>query len=142
MKRTILIIVLALLVGATVLVARDGTKAALRVAQGSVSFAKAINFKSPAIYPFSIAAGDLNNDGFPDLGVMGQNPENLLHALGTGDGHVGHWSHDGRVEGGGNVLFADVDLDGNLDAVTMSADVVVAFGQGNGHFKGSVVLRN
>lgn len=99
----------------------------------SVSFARAITFKSPAIYPFSIAAGDLNHDGFPDLGVMGDNPQNILHALGKGDGHVGHWSHDGLGRLPGNVLFADVDLDGNLDAVTTdggAAEIAVALATG------------
>src|ERR1022692_4167356 len=144
MKYTVLIIGLALGLGASAVRAGDAVRSVANGPRGSLSFAKAITIKSPAIYPFSIAAGDLNNDGFPDLGVVGQNPQNLLHALGDGTGHFGHWSHDGRVGGSpGNALFADVDSDGNLDAVTMdggAADVVVAFGHGTGHFKNSVKL--
>jgi len=143
-KPIIFILSLALVASVTALLARDGIGPVTSKGPPSVSFAKAITINSPAIYPFSIAAGDLNHDGFPDLGVMGQNPQNLLHALGKGNGHFGYWSNDGVVGRlPGNVLFADVDLDGNLDAVTTdggAAQVAVAFGNGKGHFRGGVLL--
>ena len=55
MKRAILIVALALVTTATVLLAGDGD-----APQGSasVSFAKAITFASPVLYPSSLAAGD------------------------------------------------------------------------------------
>jgi hypothetical protein len=65
MKRTAFITGLALLAGATVLLAGDAGAPGAAQGSTSVSFAKAITINSPAIYPFSIAAGDLNHDGFP-----------------------------------------------------------------------------
>ena len=128
----------ALLAGATVLLAGDAVAPVALRASTSVSFAKAITVRSPVLYPKSLAAGDLDHDGIPDLAVVGDEEPALLHALGKGDGHFGHWSHKGGTGDAPNfVLFADVDLDGNLDAITTDDTqslMVVAFGDGKGNF--------
>ena len=142
MKSTMSVIGLAL-VAATVLVARDVSNM-VPVAQGSVSFAKAINLVSPVLYPTSLAAGDLNGSGFPGLAVVGNEDPDLLHAVGKGNGHFGYWSHSGGTGGApGFVFLADVDGDGNLDAVTADAMrplVTIAFGDGKGNFDRGVRL--
>jgi FG-GAP repeat len=74
MKRIVLIIGLALLVGATALLAADAVAPVAPRGSTSVSFATAVTITSPAIYPFSIAAGDLNHNGFPDLAVVSRYP--------------------------------------------------------------------
>lgn len=126
------------LVGAAALRARNSARGLPSRAAGSVSFAKAITLKSPVLYPYSIAAGDLTHNGIPDLAVVGIEWPFLEHALGKGNGHVGRWKDDGGTGGTpGFVIFADVDLDGNLDAVTTDGAepvVTVAFGDGRGHF--------
>jgi hypothetical protein len=135
LKYSILIVGLALAVGTTVLLAGD---AVAPQASTEVSFAKAITVKSPVLYPYSIAAGDLTGNGIPDVAVVGIEQTALLHPLGKGDGYFGRWSDDG---GSGSapsfVMFADVDGDGNLDALTNDAiepQVVISFGNGHGHF--------
>jgi hypothetical protein len=138
MKRIVLIVGFALVVGATVFLAGDAVVPVAAQGPTDVSFAKAITVKSPVLYPYSIAAGDLTHNGIPDLAVVGIEQAVLDHALGKGNGRFGEWSHDGGTgDAPGFVIFADVDLDGNLDAVTTDADqpfVTVAFGDGKGHF--------
>ena len=145
MKLSILILALALVIWTTVLKAGDDVSAHAPQGATAVSFAKAITLKSPVLYPSSIAAGDLNHDGIPDLAVVGVEEATLEHALGKGNGHFGTWQHDGGAgDAPGFVTFADVDLDGNLDAVTTDADqpfVTVAFGDGKGHFNRGAQLR-
>src|SRR5579859_6553845 len=141
MKYTILIIGFGALVGATFLLAGD---AVTPRASTSVSFAK-VTFTSPLLYPSSLAAGDLNHDGFPDLAVVSdENTAPLVHALGKGNGRFGSWRNDDRVGySPGFVLLADVDGDGSLDAITTdieSGELFVAFGDGKGHLDGGKQL--
>ena len=139
MKPTfVLSLIFLSLAGAATLLARKGAQGVRNDPTGSVSFAKAITLKSPVLYSYSIAAGDLNHDGIPDLAVVGIEFPFLEHALGKGNGHVGRWSDQG---GSGYapsfVMFADMDLDGNLDALTNDASqrqVVISFGDGHGNF--------
>src|ERR1700685_484105 len=116
MKSVILIVGLALGVGATALLAGD---AVVPQKSAAVSFRSVVNAKSPGLSPSSIAAGDLTHNGIPDLAVVGVEEPALLHGLGKGNGRFDRWSDTGT---GGDapdfVIFADVDLAGNLDAVS------------------------
>jgi hypothetical protein len=138
MKRTILIGGLILAIGATVLLAGNAVAPLLLQASTSVSFAKAINLSSPLLYPSSLAAGDLNHSGIPGLAVVSaDNSSPLMYALGKGDGRFRSWKPNGHVGYAPPfVLLADVDGDGNLDAITsdiLAGDLNIAFGDGKGH---------
>jgi hypothetical protein len=138
MKTVVSCLVLLALVGTSLLRTRNGAHGIPSVPVDSLSFAKAITIKSPVLYPYSIAAGDLTRNGIPDLAVVGDETTALLHALGKGNGRFGPWSHDGGSGyAPGFVTVADLDLDGNLDALTndyADPEVVISFGDGHGHF--------
>jgi FG-GAP-like repeat len=138
MKRIILIIGLAVLVGVSALLAGKPTENAVVGPQASVSFAKAITLVSPLLYPSGLAAGDLNHDGIPDLAVISsENTTPLDYALGKGNGHFRSWRRNAKVaEGPSLVLLADVDGDGNLDAITSEGGLGLAFGDGKGRLYG------
>jgi hypothetical protein len=102
-----------------------------------VSFAPAI-MRPTGLFASSIAAGDLNHGGLADLGFLFQDGGMCvtLHALPAGGaGTSGQWTCN---QPGGNtfLMFADVNLDGNLDAIStdQSPGVVVALGNGLGQF--------
>ncbi|MEE9130663.1 MAG: FG-GAP-like repeat-containing protein [Phycisphaerales bacterium] len=91
------------------------------------------------MYPTSIAAGDLNNDGFVDLVVSGRNLEGkMLIMLGEGDGVLGRPLElliESQTEW---VSVRNFDLDGPLDlavALRGGDGVVATFsGVGDGTF--------
>jgi hypothetical protein len=141
MKFAVLMIGLALAVGSTVLLAGDAVAPAAPQGSTSVSFAKAITVGSPALYPSSLAAGDLSHDGFPGLAIVStENNAPLSYALGKGNGHFRTWRNNDNVGCSPDfVLLADVDGDGNLDAITSDiggGDINLAFGDGKGHLNG------
>ena len=63
-----------------------------------------------------------------------------MYALGKGNGRFRAWQQNGHVGyAPGFVLLADVDGDGNPDAITTdigAGDLNVAFGDGKGHLYG------
>src|ERR1700674_2562102 len=144
MKPILLIIGLGLLVGASILLAGDAVVPVAAQGSASVSFRRVVTSNGPVLYPTSLAAGDINGDGIPDLAVVGNEDPFLAHGLGKGDGHFDHWGNSGGTGGAPFfVLLADVDGDGNLDAVTadaMQRVVAVAFGTGKGNFNRGVKL--
>jgi hypothetical protein len=98
MKRISTTVGAVVLAGAALVFAGGKAKPNGAPASHSVSFAKAINLKSPLLYPYSLAAGDLNRDGLPDIAVVSiDNNAPLAYALGKGNGHFHSWSHDGNV---------------------------------------------
>ena len=138
MKRLLVSIVPALLVGASVLLM--GNRSQTTAVADPVSFAKAITSPSPVLYPNGLAAGTLNEDGFPDLAVVSfDDSQSMWYGLGMGNGHFDHWSDNVPAAYAPSfVFFSDVDGDGNLDAVTTDFEpsFTVAFGDGKGHFPG------
>jgi hypothetical protein len=144
LKRTFLIIGFGLAVGAA-LYAGQSTNPTPSSLAATLSFAKAVTLESPLLYPSSLAAGDLNHSGIPGLAVVSENNSTpLMYALGKGNGRFRVWHQNGHVGyAPGFVLLADVDGDGNLDAITTdigAGDVNVAFGDGKGHLYGGKEL--
>jgi hypothetical protein len=87
--------------------------------------------------PYSVAIGDLNGDGNPDLAVanMGSNTVSVL--LGTGTGNFGAKTDFATGNGPYSVAIGDVSGDGKLDLVTAnnsSSTVSVLLGTGTGSF--------
>jgi hypothetical protein len=119
MKRIALSVGLALLIVASGLLASNSTRAVQANPQSSVSFGKAITFNSEVLFPTSLAAGDLNGDGFPDLAVVSEDDyQGLVYGFGNGNGHFGLWMVDVDTSAPFFVLLAYADGDGNLDALT------------------------
>ncbi len=72
--------------------------------------------------PQQITSGDLNGDGFTDIVTANQTTEDLSVLLGNGDGTfnptVGYSAGFSLL----GVALADLDLDGNLDALAINSD--------------------
>ncbi len=109
-------------------------------AQPAFEFAKPVFYVFDfGMYPTSIAAGDLNDDGFVDLVVSGRNVEGkVLIMLGAGDGVLGRPMElliESQTEW---VSVRNFDLDGPLDlavALRGGDGVVATFsGVGDGTF--------
>jgi hypothetical protein len=90
-----------------------------------------------------IVAGDLNNDGNPDLAVANYNSSDVSVLLGKGDGsfqnaitvslHGGH--------GASGIVAGDFNHDGKLDLAvtnTRDSDISILLGQGTGYFDTAV----
>jgi hypothetical protein len=104
---------------------------------GDGTFQKQVTYKT-GDSPWSVAVGDVNNDGVPDLVVANYNNNNVVSVLlGNGDG-----TFQGQLQSQtGNtpvsVALADFNGDGNLDiAVADQAGntVSVLLGNGSGNF--------
>jgi hypothetical protein len=98
----------------------------------------------PDTDPTSIAVGDFNGDGVPDLAVANNNPNTLNYVsvlLGNGDGTF-QTQQDFLVQSGpGWVALGDFNGDGKLDlAVTNfnSNSVSILLGNGDGTFQNAV----
>lgn len=110
-------------------------------AQSTLSFE--LNRDTYSVYNgLTIAQGDFNNDGKPDLVLGGGESANeLTLRLGNGDGTFQPPQVVGPVH---NTILdlaaADMDHDGNLDVVALdiTGDFAVFFGNGNGTFQAPV----
>jgi hypothetical protein len=112
---------------------------------GDGTFQPAVTYSSGGYQPFSVAAGDVNGDGHPDLllvnsgsntvGVLLNNGDGTFQPVVTyGTGGVDSWSTQ-------SVTAADVNGDGHADLLVAncySNDVGVLLGNGDGTFQPAV----
>jgi len=117
------------------------------LANGSGGFASPVSVSSGGIAPlgpYSIAAGDFNNDGNADLAVANSLSHNLGMLLGDGSGGFAPVVTFGT--GGSSpraVVVGDFNNDGNADlalANMFSDNVGVLLGNGTGSFATAVVF--
>ena len=93
-------------------------------------------FQAPVNYPAgdkpdSIAVGDFNNDGIPDLVVADTETSNLVFLPGNGDGTFGMAQISSFRIISSPMTVADLNGDGNLDLVVGG---LVLLGNGDGTF--------
>jgi VCBS repeat-containing protein len=92
--------------------------------------------------PISIAIGDLNADGRPDLAVASDDTNTVSVLLGNGDGTFQPETTHVASVGPSGIAIADFDGDGKLDLVTanfgsntVSASLSLLLGNGDGTFQ-------
>jgi VCBS repeat protein len=89
--------------------------------------------------PASVAIGDLNGDGRPDLAVANFFSSTTSVLLGNGDGTFGPKSDSGTGRSPASVAIGDLNGDGRPDlAVATSFLVSVLLGHGDGTFGASI----
>ena len=87
------------------------------------------------VAPSSIAAGDLNLDGKPDLVITDSGSASVIVKLGMGGGAFGPAVPYSVNANPGPLLLLDINGDGKLDAVTADANgLEVLLGKGDGTF--------
>ena len=118
----------------------------------SAGFAKAVNYGAGS-GPWSVAVGDFNGDGKPDLAVANEESNNLSVLLGNGDGTfqagvnyvagmgpnsvaVGDFNGDGKLDlavanayGGGVSVLLGVNSTNSVSTLTLAPLSNVTFGQ-------------
>lgn len=117
-----------------------GTSVAVFLGNGDGTFQPGNDFAT-STGPITVATGDFNGDGKPDLAVVGYNSATLSILIGNGDGTFqGHVDYAVGVEPT-SVAVGDFNGDGKLDiAVANQYDgtVSVLLGNGNGTFQSPV----
>jgi hypothetical protein len=107
---------------------------------GNGSFQNAVNFNTGQ-FPLSVAVGDLNGDGKPDLAVANSQNGTVSVLLGNGNGTFQNAVNFPTGLSPTSVAVADVNGDGKQDlavANSGSNSVSVLLGNGNGSFAPAV----
>jgi uncharacterized protein (UPF0548 family) len=116
-----------------------------RALPSTVNFAPAMNFAAGST-PFSVAVGDFNGDGKPDLAVANTFGSNVSVLLGNGDGSLQSAVNYATGPRPNSVAVGDFNGDGKQDlAVANRGDprvggdaVSVLLGNGDGTFQNAV----
>ena len=86
--------------------------------------------------PASVAVGDFNNDGNPDVAVINSSLNTVSVLLGNGNGIFQAKKDVTLSNAPVSVIAADFNRDGNLDlAITSSTSVLILIGNGDGTFQ-------
>ena len=118
--------------------------------KSAVSFAAAVTYNTSG-YSTSVAIGDLNGDGHPDLIVTNQEEDSagLRVLLGNGDGTFQPAVTYGSGEWDTSVAIADVNGDGKPDLIVAGwyqgcciGGVGVLLGNGDGTFQAEVIYNS
>jgi hypothetical protein len=133
---------------------QDGSSATVLLGVGGGAFAPPVNYAT-GLQPTSVAVGDVNGDGFPDIVVSsGGNPyggvgDNTVTVL-LGNGSGGFTPASGSpitIATGGvrpyGVAVADIDGDGFADIVTTNygnSTLSILKSNGNGTFQSPVTV--
>lgn len=125
-----------------VVTCNDGDTVTVLMGDGRGGFAPAPG--SPIkVAAHLVAAGDVNNDGKPDLALTHHDSFGVVILLGAGDGRFAFApgspfaAHQGAKAHNHGLTLADVSSDGKLDIVTSNQDdnsVSVLLGDGRGGF--------
>ncbi|MCB9295614.1 MAG: VCBS repeat-containing protein [Lewinellaceae bacterium] len=86
------------------------------------TFAAPATYSNSASHSAMSAAPDLNNDGYPDLLVMHNVPSQIHVRLNDGTGTLGSPAFYPVTNYCNGVLYADVDLDGDLDLLAFAGN--------------------
>jgi hypothetical protein len=105
-------------------------------------------FSPPVAYqvggnPFTLATGDFNRDGVPDLAVVDNGSATVSILLGNGNGTFGAATSYAVGSGPGHIAVGDLDHDGFLDVVTNSSgtnNMSILLGHGDGTFAPRVLV--
>ncbi|MBI2266483.1 MAG: VCBS repeat-containing protein [Armatimonadetes bacterium] len=101
----------------------------------------AVNYVTVGTTPISVAVGDLNGDGKPDLVFANWGSNNVSVLLGNGDGTFQPRFDYGTGPDPWSLAIGDLNGDGKLDLATANygpGTVSVLLGNGNGTFQAPV----
>lgn len=120
---------------------QESDNVTVRLGNGAGGFGPPNSFSLGAgpIRPISVAVGDLNGDGSPDVVTSNSIANNVTVLLGNGAGSFGPARPFGLggVVDPGSVALDDLNRDGRLDVVTanrISNSITVLLGNGSGGF--------
>ncbi len=101
----------------------DNGSVSVLLGNGDGTFQAPVSYSSGGVKAFSVALGDVNGDGYPDLVVANVNSSSIGVLLGNGDGTFQPAaSYDSGGLGAYFVAVADVNGDGKLDVVVANCN--------------------
>jgi len=93
---------------------------------------------------FSVATGDLNGDGTPDVVAGSRSVSSISVLLGNADGTLGTAHVTGLPQRATDIALGDVNNDGNLDVIAVTPNgsnpgtITIRFGNGDGTLQGPI----